>query len=143
MEKIEPVQFDHLFEEQLAMYEPDLARVKAEQEEHDRVVTRLQEAHDTFLAARKGCASGSREREQALQRLENAYLKYKELASNLDVGRKWYNDLAKIVVKFRDECKEFFYVRRQKADQLRRYDFSLLTSIDLGPPPPFFSFPLE
>lgn len=100
------------------MYEIDLVQVKEEREEQERVMARLQEANAAFAAAKKGDSS-SREREQALQKLENAYFKYKEIVSNLDVGRKFYNDLAKLVVRFRDECIGFLQQRRNEAEKLQ------------------------
>ena len=119
MQKVEAVQFEGLFEQRLQIYEPYLAKVADEQEEQDRVSARLQEAHTSFVAAKKGDTS-IREREQALQKLENAYFKYKELISNLDVGRKFYNDLAKIIARFQDECQSFFRYRRHEAEKLQR-----------------------
>ena len=65
-----------------------------------------QNANAAFLVARRGDQS-TKKREQALQNLENAYFKYKEIISNLDVGRKFYNDLAKITNRFRDDCRGF------------------------------------
>ena len=119
MQKVEAVQFENLFEQRLQTYEPYLARVADEQEEQDRVAARLQEAHANFVAARIGDTS-IREREQALQKLENAYFKYKELISNIDVGRKFYNDLAKIIARFQDDCGNFVRPRRHEAERLQK-----------------------
>lgn len=120
LQKIEPAHFENFFEERLQLYEPDLELVSEEREKQDDLVSKLQEANTNFVAARKGDSS-SKEREQALQKLENAYYKYKEIVSNLDVGRKFYNDLARIVSRFRDDCKEFAYRRRNEADHLEKY----------------------
>lgn len=117
MQKIEPAQFEELFEKRLERYDSDRAIVVEEQEEQEEVSARLKEANAAFVHARRGDSS-TKEREQALQKLENAYYKYKEIVSNLDVGRKFYNDLAKIVTRFRDECKRFAYQRRTEAGQL-------------------------
>ncbi len=122
MQKIEAVQFENLFEQRLQLYENDLAQVVQEQTELDRVIAKLRETNANFVAAKRGDTS-SREREQALQKLENAYFKYKEIISNLDVGRKFYNDLAKIVVRFRDDCQNFVFQRRREAEGLQKYDF--------------------
>lgn len=120
MQKIEAAHFENLFEERLQLYEPDLELVGKGRDKQDELVTKLQQANANFVAARKGDSS-SKEREQALQKLENAYYKYKEIVSNLDVGRKFYNDLAKIVSRFRDDCKAFAYQRRNEAEQLQKY----------------------
>jgi len=120
MHKIEPAQFEDLFERRLERYDPDRAMIAEEQEEQEEISSRLKEANASFLHARRGDSS-THEREQALQKLENAYNKYKETVSNLDVGRKFYNDLAKIVSRFRDDCRNFAYQRRTEAGQLEAY----------------------
>ena len=118
--KLEPAQFENFFEQRLQGYEPDLEQVNDEREAQERVMAKLQEANASFVGAKKGDTS-SREREQALQKLENAYFKYKEIVSNLDVGRKFYNDLARLVTRFRDECASFLQQRRSEAERLQRY----------------------
>ena len=117
MQKIEPIQFEDLFEARLQRYDDDRIMVSEEQEEQDTLVSQLQEANAAFLNAKRGDNS-TKEREQALQNLENAYLKYKEIISNLETGRKFYNDLANIVNRFRDECRDFRYQRRIEANQI-------------------------
>jgi programmed cell death 6-interacting protein len=120
MQKIEPAQFEGLFEERLQDYDVDREMLGKEEEDQEEVSGRVQEANAAFLRARKGDSS-TREREKALQELENGYLKYKEIISNLDVGRKFYNDLANIVTRFRDSCKAFVNQRRVEASQLESY----------------------
>lgn len=114
---IVPAQFEDFFEERLQKYDVDVDCVKSEAEEQDRLTQSLENANASFVAARKGDTS-SREREQALQKLEQAYFKYKEIVNNLEVGRKFYNDLARIVGKFRDGCKSFIYERREEANRM-------------------------
>jgi programmed cell death 6-interacting protein len=112
--------FEDFFAQRLTKYEVDKTALKVETEEQERLISQLQLANAQFLQARAGDKS-SREREQALQKLENAYLAYKEIVSNLEVARKFYNDLAKNVGRFRDECKAFVYDRRQEAMFLESY----------------------
>ena len=119
MQKIEAAQFEDLFEKRLQRYDEDRNTINDEGEEQESVISRLREANTAFVNARKGDTS-SRERERALQRLETAYSKYKELGSNLDTGRKFYNDLAKMVNRFRDECRDFRFHRRTEASQLEK-----------------------
>lgn len=121
MQKIEPAQFEDLFAERLQRYDSDRAMINEEKEEQERLSSQIKEANNAFANAKRGDSS-TKEREQALQRLENAYFKYKEIVSNLDVGRKFYNDLAKIVNRFRDECSTFAYHRRVDAGQIESYD---------------------
>ncbi|KAI9832975.1 MAG: pH-response regulator protein palA/rim20 [Phylliscum demangeonii] len=117
MQRLEPAHFENFFDQQLQKYEDALEMVSKERERQGEVAARLRDANAAFVDAKKG-ESSSREREQALQNLENAYYKYKEIMSNLDVGRKFYTDLARIVDRFRDDCKEFVYQRRSEATQL-------------------------
>ncbi len=117
MQKIEPAQFEELFEARLQNYQVDREMIIKEQEDQDELSSRVQDANAAFTNARKGDSS-TREREKALQELENGYLKYKEIISNLEVGRKFYNDLANIVTRFRDSCKAFANQRRMEASHL-------------------------
>ena len=117
MQKIEAAQFEDLFEKQLERYNDDRMMINDEREEQDQLSSQLKEANRSFVIARRGDSS-SRDRETALQSLENAYTKYKEIIQNLDTGRKFYNDLSKIVNRFRDDAKNFAYKRRQEAKQI-------------------------
>ncbi|KAL3427727.1 BRO1-like domain-containing protein [Phlyctema vagabunda] len=112
-----PAHFEDFFEQRLTKYDADVEAVQIEAREQDKLMAELEATNASFVSARSGDTS-SREREQALQKLENAFFKYKEIVSNLEVGRKFYNDLAKIVGRFRDECKTFVYARRDEAQRL-------------------------
>ena len=115
MQKIEPVQFEFLFEARLERYAPSRKMLLSEETSQKELEQHLRQANQAFLLARKGDSASTRAREQALQRLETAYLKYKEILSNLSTGRKFYNDLATIVNRYRDDCKQFAYQRRVEA----------------------------
>lgn len=117
MQKIEPGQFESLFEQRLASYDTDREALVTEQDEQDQVIARLREANKAFLDARRGDTS-TRDRQKALQTLDTGYAKYKELISNLDTGRKFYNDLAGHVTRFRESCKAAVSERRVEASQL-------------------------
>jgi programmed cell death 6-interacting protein len=117
MQKIEAAQFESLFEQRFEAYEPDREMLVQEQEDQDQIAARLREANRAFLDARKGDSS-TREREKALQELETGYLKYKEIVTNLDTARKFYNDLANHVSRFREACKAQVKQRKIEAGQL-------------------------
>lgn len=119
MHSIEAVQFEGLFDKRLQMYDVDQDMVQEEEKDQADAIKRLQDANAAFLIARRGDQS-TKKREQALQNLENAYFKYKEIISNLDVGRKFYNDLAKIVNRFRDDARSFAYQRKSEASHLEK-----------------------
>jgi programmed cell death 6-interacting protein len=117
MQKIEPGQFEKLFERRLEMYESDREAISTEQDEQDQIVARLRETNKAFTDARRGDTS-TKERQKALQTLDTAYAKYKELINNLETGRKFYNDLAGHVNRFRENCKAQVSERRVEASQL-------------------------
>lgn len=120
MQAIQASQFEDLFEEELRLYDTDREMLAQERRDQEQLSSQVVEANRAFTGAHKGDAS-TKERETALQDLENGYLKYKEIISNIDVGRKFYNDLAKIVGRFRDDAKAFVHQRRMDASQLEAY----------------------
>ncbi|KAK2831967.1 hypothetical protein FQN49_006990, partial [Arthroderma sp. PD_2] len=117
MQKIRPGQFEGLFEEHLRLYDKDRNMLSGEQNKQDQLGEQLRDANKAFTTARKGDSS-TKEREKALQDLEIGYLKYKEIISNIDTGRKFYNDLARMVGRFREDCKKFVNQRRLEASRM-------------------------
>ncbi|OAL48689.1 BRO1-domain-containing protein [Pyrenochaeta sp. DS3sAY3a] len=130
MQTIEAVQFEALFDKRLQMYDVDQDMIQEEESDQVEAIKRLQDANAAFLIARRGDQS-TKKREQALQNLENAYFKYKEIISNLDVGRKFYNDLAKIVNRFRDDVRSFAYQRKSEASALENDLATRMSSLSL------------
>lgn len=115
--QIVPAHFEDFFEKRLdQMYDGDLAQIEKEAAEQDKMLADVTRANRDFEAQKKVAGDrGSREREAALQALDNAYYKYKEIVSNVEVGRKFYNDLSKIVGSFRDRCRDWVGERRKDA----------------------------
>ncbi|RMD44879.1 hypothetical protein DV735_g374, partial [Chaetothyriales sp. CBS 134920] len=132
MQPITAAQFEPLFDSRLAEYDSEQADIEAEQENQDQVLASLREANKAFERARRDESSSSsgqvRAREKALQNLEMAYVKYKEIISNLDTGRKFYNDLAGHVSRFREECQKQVAARRIEKTELE----AELVSGDVG-----------
>lgn len=117
---IVPAHFEEFFEKRLdLLYEPDLELVQKEAAEQEKLASDLIRVNREFEGQKKVVGDkGNREREQALQKLENAYYKYKELVSNVEVGRKFYNDLSRIVGGFRDGARSWVTERRREARML-------------------------
>lgn len=132
---IVPAHFEEFFEKRLdSRYEPDLELVQAEGNEQEKLVTELIRVNREFESQKKMVGDkGNREREQALQKLENAYYKYKELISNAEAGRKFYNDLSRIVGGFRDGSRNFVADRRHEARMLEdELNMPPLSNLSLG-----------
>lgn len=116
-----PAHFEDFFEKRLdQLYEPELEAINKEMQEQDKLLALVERANREFEGQKRQVGDrGNREREKVLQKLENAYLKYKEIVNNLEVGRKFYNDLNKIVAQgFRDVVKGWVAQRRMEARAL-------------------------
>ncbi|KAI4210686.1 MAG: hypothetical protein LQ351_006461 [Letrouitia transgressa] len=131
MQKIEPAQFENLFDEHLERYEEDRVMIAEEQEKQRELSRKISEANAAFTTAHRGDPS-TKEREKALQKLENAYFKYKDIVSNLNSGRKFYNDLAAMVNRFADDCRTFAYQRRVEAGQIETDLSTALSHLNLN-----------
>lgn len=134
---IVPAHFEDFFEKRLdKLYEPDLELVQAEASEQEKFITELIRVNREFEGQKKMVGDkGNREREQALQKLENAYYKYKELISNAEAGRKFYNDLSRIIGGFRDGARTFVAERRREARMLEdELNMPPLNNLSLGGP---------
>ena len=119
-----PAHFEDFFDRRLdKLYEPEIQALSKEEEEQDRVLASVERANREFDAQKRQRSNQStREREAALQRLDNAYFKYKEVVNNLEAARKFYNDLSKIVGQgFRDRVKRWVADRHMEARALEEY----------------------
>lgn len=118
---IQAVHFEQFFDKRLdKLYEPEIQALGKEEEEQEKVLAVVERANREFEAQKRQKSNmGSREREQALQRLDNAFFKYKEVVNNIEVARKFYNDLNKIVGQgFRDQVKNWVSDRHMQARAL-------------------------
>lgn len=105
--------------------------VDNERHEQSRLVQKLVQAKKDFSIARRGDASATKDREQALQKLEDAYRTFNELVSNLDTARTFYNNLARITGSFRDSCQDFRHQRRLDADQMESELSNAMSTLNL------------
>lgn len=118
---IVPAHFEDFFERRLdRLYEPELDVIDKETEEQEKLLAAVDRVNSEFEAQKRKVGDrGVGEREEALQKLDSAYFKYKEIVNNLEVGRKFYNDLNKIVGQgFRDVVSGWAAQRRIDARAL-------------------------
>lgn len=109
--------FEEFFDKRLdSSYEAELEAVDKERTDQEKIVADIQRANREFEAQKRSIGErGNHDREKALQRLDNAYYKYKEIVSNVEVGRKFYNDLSRIVEQFRNQARHWVNERRKEA----------------------------
>ena len=117
---IVPAHFEEFFDKRLdSLYEPEIEAVEKERSDQEKLVADIQRSNREFETQKRSIGEkGSHEREKALQRLDNAYYKYKEIVSNVEVGRKFYNDLGRIVEGFRNQARHWVNERRKEARAL-------------------------
>ncbi|KZT73000.1 BRO1-domain-containing protein [Daedalea quercina L-15889] len=124
-EEVQPAKFEDVLEEELVKYEKFRVGVEETAREQETLLQQIKERNETFIQSRREDAS-VREREHALQSLDLAYHKYKEITRNLDEGLKFYNDFAAILTQFRDTCKDWVNMRKR--------DIHAVSSMTLTPP---------
>ncbi len=117
---IVPAHFEDFFDKRLdSFYESELETVEKERADQEKTVADLQRANREFEAQKRSIGErGSQDREKALQRLDNAYHKYKDIVSNVEVARRFYNDLSRIVELFRNQARSWVNERRKEARAL-------------------------
>ena len=115
-----PEHFEAFFEKRLdRLYESELEALEKEGKEQERLLGEVSRVNREFESQKKMRDGNTRLREERLQVLEEAYLKYKEIVNNLDVGRTFYNDLSRIVGQvFRDQARGWANQRRMEARSL-------------------------
>ncbi|KAK4183359.1 pH-response regulator protein palA/prr-1 [Podospora australis] len=136
--QIVPAHFEDFFDKRLdSLYESELEAVEKERADQDKIVAEIQRANREFESQKRVVGeSGNREREKVLQKLDNAYYKYKEIVSNVDVGRKFYNDLSRIVEQFRNQARNWVNERRKEARLLEdELSMPTLSSLSIQQPP--------
>ncbi|TCD68499.1 pH-response regulator protein palA/rim20 [Steccherinum ochraceum] len=115
--EVQPAMLEDVLEEELAKYEKFAAAITEGEAKQESLLATITERNELFLRSRKGDPI-VKEREHALQSLDLAYHKYKEITRNLDEGLKFYNDFASILTQFRESCKEWVNVRRRETLEL-------------------------
>jgi hypothetical protein len=116
-----PADFEDFFSRRLeSHYAENQNECRLDQAESGKLRARLREANSNFVKSRRTDTS-LEDRERALQKLETGYLKFLEIAQNLDEGRKFYNELARMLGRWREEIRGFVYQRKKEARDLEEY----------------------
>jgi programmed cell death 6-interacting protein len=135
---LSPADFEDLFSRRLdTHYAENRNEYRLDQAESMKLRSKLRDVNTLFIKSRRTDTS-LEDRERALQKLETGYAKFLEIAQNLDEGRKFYNELAKMLGRWREEIRGFVYQRKKEAKELEG-DLSLEMSalkITETPKPP-------
>lgn len=109
--EIAAADFEELFDRELAKYTHFKEDLDASERAQVELLEQVKQRNTAFVEARRSDATIQR-REKALQNLDAAYIKYRELSSNLIEGLEFYNGLAKILSAYRDSVKEWARTRQ-------------------------------
>ncbi|KAI0635957.1 BRO1-domain-containing protein [Trametes polyzona] len=124
---VQPAMFEDILDEELSKYDKFRVQLEENGQQQEALLQSLQERHAQFVSSRKEDAA-VKERELALQSLDLAYHKYREIVRNLEEGQKFYNDFSALLSEFRATCKDYAAARREEASALTRAMDSLALS---------------
>ncbi|KAI0707335.1 BRO1-domain-containing protein [Earliella scabrosa] len=116
---VQPAMFEDILDEELSKFDKFRRQLEDDAQKQGELLEAIRERHAQFIQSRKE-DSVVKAREHALQSLDLAYHKYKEIVRNLEEGLKFYNDFAVILSQFRDACKEWANLRRNEISALPR-----------------------
>ncbi|KAF9223431.1 BRO1-domain-containing protein [Gyrodon lividus] len=139
--EVNPAMFADVSDGELAKYDKFIQGLAEGQKKQEELLEAIKSTNDQFLSSRKEDTS-VKEREHALQYLDLAYAKYREITRNLEEGRKFYNDMANILARFKEACRVWSNARSQEAQLFyRRFsslsiqDTSVIEQRDVARPP--------
>ncbi|PCH42163.1 BRO1-domain-containing protein [Wolfiporia cocos MD-104 SS10] len=133
--EVQPSMFEDVLEGELAKYHKFRGEIEEDERRQQTLLDTIKERNKLFLQSRRDDLT-VKEREHALQSLDLAYHKYKEIIRNLDEGLKFYNDFSALLSQFRDACKDWANMRRQEAQALTRSMESLSLQARSASPSP-------
>ncbi|KAI0787643.1 pH-response regulator [Fomes fomentarius] len=110
---VQPAMFEDILDEELSKYDRFRRQLEDDERKQDELLAAVRERHAQFAQSRKEDET-VKAREHALQSLDLAYHKYKEIVRNSEEGLKFYNGLVEILSQFRDACKEWVGIRRNE-----------------------------
>ncbi|KAH0833294.1 putative pH-response regulator [Lanmaoa asiatica] len=109
-----PAMFTDVSDEELAKYDKYIQSLVEGQKKQEGLLEAIKSTNERFLSSRKEDTS-VKERERVLQNLDVAYAKYREITHNLEEGHKFYNDMANLLMRFKDACRVWSNARNQEA----------------------------
>jgi len=110
---VKPVMFDDVSDEELVKYDKFIQGIEEGRGKQDELLEEIKARNQSFLLSRKEDSS-IKDREHALQSLDLAYHKYREITRYLDEGLNFYNDLIAILSQLKEACKIWSNTRNQE-----------------------------
>ncbi|KAL1669364.1 BRO1-like domain-containing protein [Schizophyllum commune] len=111
--EVAPVVFEDILDDELAKYDKFLGAVEDGAGRQGAVLEEIEHHNQLLLESRREDPA-AKERERALQSLDLAYHKYREIVRNLEEGLNFYNELSKMLTQFKEACKMWARERSQE-----------------------------
>ncbi|SCZ90035.1 BZ3500_MvSof-1268-A1-R1_Chr1-3g01736 [Microbotryum saponariae] len=111
--------FEGVFENELAKFDGLKQAMEQNGARTEDLVGHVKIAHASFVDSRRTDPALAR-RTQALEDLDGAYHKYREILTNLQEGLGFYNDLARLLTELRDSVKEFTQIRSHEVRHIEQ-----------------------
>ncbi|KAI6038820.1 BRO1-like domain-containing protein [Pisolithus marmoratus] len=115
-EELTPAMFVDVSDAELAKYDRFIQGLAEGHKKQEGILEAIKSKNEQFLLSRKEDPA-VKDREIVLHSLDMAYAKYLEITRNLDEGRKFYNEMASILSRFKEACKLWSNQRSQEAHQ--------------------------
>ena len=113
--EIDAASFEDFFARRLSLYNWFQTLLENTNSQVEELMQKLESANRDYDQMWQEM-SASPERIEALQQLSIAYQKFREIHSNLEEGRTFYNNLSKMVSNFQDKVRQYAHSRVQHAE---------------------------
>lgn len=117
--KLEVDQFSDVFDAYLKTYQSYQQRMQAYANEQEDVLYQLKQSY-TRLGLMINDVQIFSKREKAIHNLEAAYVKVKEIRTNLVEGIKFYSNYTDLLNQFRNDCIDSTLARKMEATELSK-----------------------
>lgn len=104
-DKLDPSQFESLYEKELEKYSFYRDTLAGNERKQSALLAEIRIANDRFLESRRN-NDVTKQREEALQRLDTAFAKHAEISVNLSEALQFYQEFAKLLDQLRGTVRE-------------------------------------
>jgi len=111
--------FEDTFEKEMGKYDKFKSALEEGETTQREILAQLKERRKALIASRQNDPT-VKQREHAIQSLELAYHKCREIEANLAEGTRFHQDFAVLLKSFKDECQQWVDQRSSELELLAR-----------------------
>ncbi|KAF9779034.1 BRO1-domain-containing protein [Thelephora terrestris] len=117
--EVQPTMFEDTFEQEMSKYDKFKSALEEGDTTQKDLLSQLRERNQALIASRQDDPV-VKEREHAIQSLELAYHKCKEIEANLAEGTKFHQEFLALLKGFKDECQQWTNQRSSELELITR-----------------------